>query len=74
MNSAGWVRKASAWPLGPAIRSCALLRNRMLVDPAFLFKIGTEVGSTVCFQQYCALIDDCLRYGFDHVFCGICCR
>ncbi|PAN10260.1 hypothetical protein PAHAL_2G082400 [Panicum hallii] len=40
--------QASAWPLGPAIRSCALLRNRMLVDPAFLFKIGTEIVIDTC--------------------------
>lgn len=40
--------QASAWPLGPAIRSCSLLRNRMLVDPAFLFKIGTEIVIDTC--------------------------
>ncbi|TVU39920.1 hypothetical protein EJB05_13364 [Eragrostis curvula] len=40
--------QASVWPLGPAIRSCSLLRNRMLVDPAFLFKIGTEIVIDTC--------------------------
>nr|DAD43354.1 TPA_asm: hypothetical protein HUJ06_001584 [Nelumbo nucifera] len=35
--------QGSVWPLGFAIRSCSLLRDRMLADPAFLFKIGTEV-------------------------------
>ncbi|KAL5198648.1 hypothetical protein ABZP36_002160 [Zizania latifolia] len=40
--------QASAWPLGPAIRSCSLLRNRMLVDPSFLFKIGTEIVIDTC--------------------------
>lgn len=40
--------QASVWPLGPAIRSCALLRNRMLVDPTFLFKIGTEIVIDTC--------------------------
>lgn len=25
------------------MRSCGMLRNRMLADPTFLFKIGTEV-------------------------------
>ncbi|VAH29971.1 unnamed protein product [Triticum turgidum subsp. durum] len=40
--------QASAWPLGPAIRSCGLLRNRMLVDPVFLFKIGTEIVIDTC--------------------------
>ncbi|KAJ4837883.1 hypothetical protein Tsubulata_043902 [Turnera subulata] len=29
--------------LGFAIKSCAMLRNRMLADPSFLFKIGTEI-------------------------------
>lgn len=33
----------SGWPLGFAIKSCAFLRDRMLADPSFLFKIGTEV-------------------------------
>uniref|UniRef100_A0ACD5U8S4 Uncharacterized protein n=1 Tax=Avena sativa TaxID=4498 RepID=A0ACD5U8S4_AVESA len=40
--------QAAAWPLGPAVRSCGLLRNRMLVDPAFLFKIGTEIVIDTC--------------------------
>ncbi|XP_062188210.1 protein RETICULATA-RELATED 1, chloroplastic-like [Phragmites australis] len=40
--------QASVWPLGPAIRSCSLIRNRMLVDPAFLFKIGTEIVIDTC--------------------------
>ncbi|CAH9087628.1 unnamed protein product [Cuscuta europaea] len=35
--------QGSVWPLGPAIRSCSMLRNRMLVDPSFLFKVGTEI-------------------------------
>uniref|UniRef100_A0A0D9WX37 Uncharacterized protein n=1 Tax=Leersia perrieri TaxID=77586 RepID=A0A0D9WX37_9ORYZ len=40
--------QASAWPLGPAIRSSSILRNRMLVDPSFLFKIGTEIVIDTC--------------------------
>jgi hypothetical protein len=35
--------QGSFWPLGFAMRSCSMLRNRMLADPAFLFKIGSEV-------------------------------
>ncbi|RAL52355.1 unnamed protein product [Cuscuta campestris] len=35
--------QGSVWPLGPAIRSCSMLRNRMLADPSFLFKVGTEI-------------------------------
>ncbi|KAF3780286.1 RETICULATA-RELATED 1 protein [Nymphaea thermarum] len=35
--------QGSVWPLGRAIQSCGMLRNRMLADPAFLFKVGTEI-------------------------------
>ncbi|CAN6471623.1 unnamed protein product [Victoria cruziana] len=35
--------QGSTWPLGAAIQSCGMLRNRMLADPAFLFKVGTEI-------------------------------
>lgn len=35
--------QGSVWPLGFAMKSCSMLRNRMLADPSFLFKIGTEV-------------------------------
>ncbi|XP_031104048.1 protein RETICULATA, chloroplastic [Ipomoea triloba] len=35
--------QASAWPVGPAMRSFSMLRNRMLADPSFLFKVGTEI-------------------------------
>ncbi|KAF8402987.1 hypothetical protein HHK36_011081 [Tetracentron sinense] len=35
--------QGSVWPLGFAIKSCSMLRNRMLADPSFLFKVGTEV-------------------------------
>ncbi|GBG64929.1 hypothetical protein CBR_g48677 [Chara braunii] len=31
------------WPLGPAIQSSGLLRERMLADPKFLFKVLTEI-------------------------------
>lgn len=26
------------------MKHCSMLRNRMLADPSFLFKVGTEVG------------------------------
>ncbi|KAF9596112.1 hypothetical protein IFM89_007165 [Coptis chinensis] len=35
--------QGSVWPLGFAMKSCSLLRNRMLADPSFLFKIGAEI-------------------------------
>lgn len=33
----------SVWPLGFLIKYCSMLRNRMLADPSFLFKVGTEI-------------------------------
>ncbi|KAJ7559945.1 hypothetical protein O6H91_04G107800 [Diphasiastrum complanatum] len=36
--------QGALWPLGSAIQSSALLRNRMLADPSFLFKLLTEVA------------------------------
>ncbi|KAL3531767.1 hypothetical protein ACH5RR_005288 [Cinchona calisaya] len=40
--------QGSAWPLGFAMKSCSMLRNRMLADPSFLFKIGTEIVIDSC--------------------------
>ncbi|KAJ8551953.1 hypothetical protein K7X08_028396 [Anisodus acutangulus] len=37
------LHKGSAWPLGFLMRHCSMLRNRMLADLSFLFKVGTEV-------------------------------
>ncbi|KAK9690135.1 hypothetical protein RND81_09G107200 [Saponaria officinalis] len=34
--------QGSVWPLGFLMRHFGWLRNRMLADPAFLFKVGTE--------------------------------
>lgn len=36
--------QSAAWPLGFLMRYCSMLRNRMLADPSFLFKVGTEVS------------------------------
>ncbi|KDO45626.1 hypothetical protein CISIN_1g015583mg [Citrus sinensis] len=35
--------QGSVWPLGFLMRYCFMLRDRMLADPSFLFKVGTEV-------------------------------
>ncbi|KAK6936150.1 Protein RETICULATA-related, partial [Dillenia turbinata] len=35
--------QGSGWPLGFAMKYFSMLRNRMLADPSFLFKVGTEV-------------------------------
>lgn len=36
--------QGSVWPLSFLVRYCGMLRNRMLADPNFLFKVGTEVA------------------------------
>ena len=35
------------------MKYCSMLRNRMLADPSFLFKVGTEV----CFQCFFFLME-----------------
>ncbi|KAJ6755848.1 EXPRESSED PROTEIN-RELATED [Salix purpurea] len=47
--------------LGFAIKSCAMLRNRMLADPSFLFKIGTEIVIDSC----CATFAEVQKRGKD---------
>ncbi|KAJ0979570.1 hypothetical protein J5N97_015044 [Dioscorea zingiberensis] len=53
--------QASVWPLGIAIKSCSMLRNRMLADPSFLFKIGTEIIIDSC----CATFAEVQKRGKD---------
>ncbi|MCL7041159.1 hypothetical protein MKW94_014396 [Papaver nudicaule] len=53
--------QGSAWPLGFLMRSCSMLRNRMLADPAFLFKIGTEIVIDSC----CATFAEVRKRGKD---------
>lgn len=48
-----FLLQGSVWPLGFAMRSCSMLRNRMLADPSFLFKIGTEVCNANLFRLFC---------------------
>uniref|UniRef100_A0A6N2L5P0 Uncharacterized protein n=1 Tax=Salix viminalis TaxID=40686 RepID=A0A6N2L5P0_SALVM len=40
--------QGSAWPLGFLMKYCTMLRNRMLADPSFLFKVGTEIVIDSC--------------------------
>ncbi|CAB4273662.1 unnamed protein product [Prunus armeniaca] len=42
--------QGSIWPLGCLMKYCSMLRNRMLADPSFLFKVGTEI----VIYSYCA--------------------
>lgn len=53
--------EGSFWPLGFAMRSCSMLRNRMLADPAFLFKIGSEIVIDSC----CATVAEYQKRGKD---------
>ncbi|CAH2058871.1 unnamed protein product, partial [Thlaspi arvense] len=53
--------QSSAGLLGFAIRSWSMLRNRMLADPSFLFKIGTEIVIDSC----CATVAEVQKRGKD---------
>ncbi|XVF55184.1 hypothetical protein PTKIN_Ptkin06aG0016500 [Pterospermum kingtungense] len=53
--------QGSSWPLGFAMRSWGMLRNRMLADPSFLFKIGTEIVIDSC----CATVAEVQKRGKD---------
>ncbi|KAF3322291.1 Protein RETICULATA-RELATED 1 [Carex littledalei] len=53
--------QALPWPLGEAIKAFALLRNRMLADPSFLFKVGIEVVIDSC----CATFAEVQKRGKD---------
>ncbi|QCE11799.1 protein RETICULATA, chloroplastic [Vigna unguiculata] len=53
--------QGSFWPLGFFMKSCSMLRNRMLADPAFLFKIGTEIVIDTC----CATFAEVQKRGKD---------
>ncbi|XP_007026889.2 PREDICTED: protein RETICULATA, chloroplastic [Theobroma cacao] len=53
--------QGSSWPLGFAMRSWGMLRNRMLADPSFLFKIGTEIVIDSC----CATLAEVQKRGKD---------
>ncbi|WCJ43747.1 Protein RETICULATA-RELATED 1 chloroplastic [Euphorbia peplus] len=53
--------QGSVWPLGFLMKYCAMLRNRMLADPSFLFKVGTEVVIDSC----CATFAEVQKRGKD---------
>ncbi|MED6180632.1 retention in endoplasmic reticulum protein 1 [Stylosanthes scabra] len=44
--------QGSAWPLSFLMKNCSILRNRMLADPSFLFKVGIEVFIDTCCATY----------------------
>ncbi|KAF9591301.1 hypothetical protein IFM89_003613 [Coptis chinensis] len=53
--------QGTVWPLGVMMRSCSMLRDRMLADPNFLFKVGTEVVIDSC----CATFAEVQKRGKD---------
>ncbi|KAF5471615.1 hypothetical protein F2P56_008394 [Juglans regia] len=53
--------QGSVWPLGFLMKSCSMLRNRMLADPSFLFKVGTEIVIDFC----CATFAEVQKRGKD---------
>ncbi|KAI4354572.1 hypothetical protein L6164_003422 [Bauhinia variegata] len=53
--------QGSVWPLGFAMKTCSMLRNRMLADPAFLFKIGSEI----VIDSACATVAEVQKRGKD---------
>ncbi|KAK9999486.1 hypothetical protein SO802_019089 [Lithocarpus litseifolius] len=53
--------QGSGWPLGFLMKYCSMLRNRMLADPSFLFKVGTEIVIDSC----CATFAEVQKRGKD---------
>ncbi|EOY33599.1 hypothetical protein QUC31_018859 [Theobroma cacao] len=53
--------QGSVWPLGFLMKCCSMLRNRMLADPSFLFKVGTEIVIDSC----CATFAEMNKRGKD---------
>ncbi|KAI3722099.1 hypothetical protein L2E82_33126 [Cichorium intybus] len=53
--------QGSGWALGFLMKYCGVLRNRMLADPSFLFKVGTEIVIDSC----CATFAEVQKRGKD---------
>ncbi|KAF3449061.1 hypothetical protein FNV43_RR09785 [Rhamnella rubrinervis] len=53
--------QGAVWPLGFGMKSCSMLRNRMLADPSFLFKVGTEI----VIDSVCATLAEVQKRGKD---------
>ncbi|KAJ1401745.1 Protein RETICULATA-related [Sesbania bispinosa] len=53
--------QGSDWPLSFLMKHCSMLRNRMLADPSFLFKVGTEIIIDSC----CATFAEVQKRGKD---------
>ncbi|BFG15055.1 hypothetical protein CerSpe_013290 [Prunus speciosa] len=53
--------QGSLWPLGFLMKYCSMLRNHMLANPSFLFKVGTEIVIDSC----CATFAEVQKRGKD---------
>ncbi|KAL4577021.1 hypothetical protein LXL04_013122 [Taraxacum kok-saghyz] len=53
--------QGSGWVLAFLMKYCGVLRNRMLADPSFLFKVGTEIVIDSC----CATFAEVQKRGPD---------
>ncbi|CAK8535329.1 unnamed protein product [Lathyrus sativus] len=53
--------QGSSGPLSFLMKHCSMLRNRMLADPSFLFKVGTEIVIDSC----CATFAEVQKRGKD---------
>lgn len=53
--------QAAAWPLSFLMQCCSMFRNRMLADPSFLFKLGSELAIDTC----CATFAEVQKRGKD---------
>ncbi|KAI4334295.1 hypothetical protein L6164_019005 [Bauhinia variegata] len=53
--------QGAVWPLGFLMKYCSMLRNRMLADPSFLFKVGIEIVIDSC----CATFAEIQKRGKD---------
>ncbi|XP_022145582.1 protein RETICULATA, chloroplastic-like isoform X2 [Momordica charantia] len=49
------------WPLGFLMKSCSMIRNRVLADPSFFFKVGVELVIDSC----CATFAEVQKRGKD---------
>ncbi|KAL3828529.1 hypothetical protein ACJIZ3_017331 [Penstemon smallii] len=54
--------QGSGWPLGFLMRYCSMLRNRMLADPSFLFKMNIRL---VVIDSCCATFAEVNKRGKD---------
>lgn len=53
--------QGAVWPIGALMKLCPLFRDRMLADPSFLFKVGTEIVIDSC----CATFAEVQKRGKD---------